>query len=319
MATNDTVSETSFIPAPHKHGPGLFNRIKPHHRDAIFGYLFVAPQVLGFLLIVLAPLIAVFVFSTQERNLLSGAVNPVGTENFDFMINSDPFFTTVLKNSLVFTAGLVPLNVVLALGLAILLTQKTRGIIVFRTLFFAPVVTSAVAWAVVWRFLLQDTSGINSMLELIGIDGPNWLREKDWAMFSVIVTRVLKNVGLNMIIFMAALQNIPEHFNDAAKVDGANLWQRVRHVTVPLLSPTIVLVVLITIVGSLKAFDHIMLMTGGGPANATNVLVYYIYFQAFKIFQTGYASSLAVVLFAITFALTVTQWLVRRRFVYNEG
>jgi multiple sugar transport system permease protein len=145
------------------------------------------------------------------------------------------------------------------------------------------------------------------------------LREEQWAMFSAIITRVLKNVGLNMIIFMAALQNIPEIYTDAAKVDGANLWQRVRHVTLPLLSPTIVLVILITIIGSLQAFDHIMLMTGGGPANATNVLVYYIYFQAFKIFQTGYASALATILFLITFILTIIQWFVHRSFVYNEN
>jgi multiple sugar transport system permease protein len=288
-------------------------------RDALYGYLFVAPQVLGFFLIVLLPLLAVFVFSTQQRNLLSGAVTPVGLENYEAMFNSDPFFGTVLRNSLVFTAVLVPLNVVLALVLALMLTQKLRGIIIFRTLFFAPVVTSAVAWAVVWRFLLQENSGINALLALVGVDGPNWLREPNWAMFSVIVTRVLKNVGLNMVIFMAALQNIPEEYNEAAKVDGANLWQRVWHIIVPLLSPTIVLVVLITIIGSLKAFDHILLMTGGGPANATNVLVYYIYFQAFKIFQTGYASALAVVLFIITFALTIAQWLVRRRFAYNEN
>jgi multiple sugar transport system permease protein len=305
---SETKQRKGFMPAA----------LSLRRRDALYGYLFVAPQVLGFLLIVLLPLLAVLVFSTQQRNLLSGAVTPVGLDNYAAMFSSDPFFGTVLRNSLVFTAVLVPLNVVLALLLALLLTQKLRGIIIFRTLFFAPVVTSAVAWAVVWRFLLQENSGINALLALVGVDGPNWLREPNWAMFSVIVTRVLKNVGLNMVIFMAALQNIPEDYSEAAKVDGANLWQRVWHIIVPLLSPTIVLVVLITIIGSLKAFDHILLMTGGGPANATNVLVYYIYFQAFKIFQTGYASALAVVLFVITFALTIAQWLVRRRFVYNE-
>lgn len=297
----------------------LWERISPRTRDSLFGYLFVAPQIFGFFLVVFLPLIAVFVFSTQERNLLSGQVTNVWLENYEFMLNSDPFFGTVLRNSLIFTAGLVPLNLALSLLLALLLNQKIRGIIFFRTLFFAPVVTSAVAWAVVWRFLLQDNSGINSMLQTVGIDGPNWLRDGNWAMISVIVTRVLKNVGLNMIIFMAALQNIPDTYNDAAKVDGANLWNRVRHITIPLLSPTIVLVVLITIIGSLKAFDHILLMTGGGPANATNVLVYYIYFQAFKVFQSGYASALATLLFIITFALTIAQWVVRRRFVYNEA
>lgn len=297
---------------------GLLGRLSLKTQDSIFGYLFIAPQTLGYVLVVLGPLIAVFMFSTQERNLLSGAVTNVGLENFDRMLNNDPLFETVLKNSLIFAAGLVPLNIIMALSLAIMLTQKLRGAIFFRTLFFAPVVTSAVAWAVVWRFLLQDNAGINDGLRLLGIDGPNWLRDPDWAMFSVIFTRVLKNLGMNMIIFMAALQNIPQDYDDAAKVDGANLLQRVRHITIPLLSPTILLVVLLTIIGSLKAFDHILLMTSGGPANSTNVLVYYIYFQAFKVFQTGYASALAVVLFGLALGFTIVQWSVRRRFVYSE-
>ncbi len=315
MSSKMTLSKSNFTRREkNKHS----NRIRSSQRDALYGYLFIAPQFIGFILVVFLPLMAVFLFSTQERNLLSGAITQVGGENFVSMLNSDPFFWTVLRNSLVFTTLLVPINVTLALFLAIMLNQKIRGITFFRTLFFAPVVTSAVAWAVVWRFLLQENSGINAMLDLIGFQGPNWLRDPNWAMFTVVITRVLKNVGLNMIIFMAALQNVPQDYYDAAKVDGSNLLQRVQYITIPLLSPTIVLVVLITIIGSLKAFDHILLMTGGGPANATNVLVYYIYFQAFKIFQTGYASALAVILFSITFILTIAQWLVRRRFVYNE-
>ncbi len=297
---------------------GLLGHLSLKTQDWIFGYLFIAPQTLGYFLVVLGPLIAVFMFSTQERNLLSGAVTNVGLENFERMLQNDPLFETVLRNSLIFAAGLVPLNLVMSLSLAIILTQKLRGAVFFRTLFFAPVVTSAVAWAVVWRFLLQDSAGINNILWALGIDGPNWLRDPDWAMFSVIVTRVLKGLGMNMIIFMAALQNIPKDYSDAAKVDGANLWQRVRHITIPLLSPTTVLVVMLTIIGSLKAFDHILLMTNGGPANSTNVLVYYIYFQAFRVFQTGYASALAVVLFGLTLGLTIIQWTLRRRFVYSE-
>ncbi|MEL6524275.1 MAG: sugar ABC transporter permease [Chloroflexota bacterium] len=251
----------------------FFSRMSLKKQDSIFGYLFIAPMMIGYLLVVLGPLVAVLIFSTQERNLLSGTVTNVGLENYE-RVFTDPLFGTVLRNSFAFAFGLVPLNVILSMALAILLTQKIRGVIFFRTVFFAPVVTSAVAWAVVWRFLLQDNSGVNAALQFIGIDGPNWLRDPDWAMFAVIVTRVLKSVGLNMIIFMAALQNIPQDFTDAAQVDGANLFQRIRNITIPLLSPTILLVVLLTIIGSLKVFDHIMLMTGGGPANSTNVLVY---------------------------------------------
>jgi len=298
--------------------PNFWQRLNLRQKDQIFGYLFVAPQTIGFLLFVLVPLVMVFVFATQHRNLLAGTVEPAGFANFERMLNDDPFFDTVLRNSLVFATGLVPINIAIALTLSIILTRQMRGAIIFRTLFFAPVITSAVAWAIVWRFLLQGDQGINAFLELVGIDGPNWLREPNWAMFSVIFSRAIKGVGLNMIILMAALQNIPEDYNDAAAVDGANAFQRARFITIPLIMPTLMLVVLITLIGSLKAFDHILLMTQGGPGNATNVLVYYIYFQGFRIFQTGYASSLAVILFAITMTATLVQWLLRRRFSYEE-
>jgi multiple sugar transport system permease protein len=287
--------------------------------EAVAGYLLVAPQLAGFLAFVLGPLLAVFWFSLQERSLLSPVVTPVGLQNFATLFADDALFRTVLWNSLVFAGGLVPLNVALALGLALLLARPLFGVTFFRTLFFAPVVTSAVAWAIVWRFMLQGEQGtVNQLLSLGGIAGPNWLREPGWAMAAVIVTRVLKGVGLNMLIFLAALKDLPQDYLDAARVDGANPWQTFRHITLPLLAPTTLMVLVITVIGSLKVFDHIMLMTEGGPANATLVLVYYVYYQAFRNFELGYASALAVVLFALTLALTLLQWSLRRRFVYNE-
>lgn len=287
-------------------------------KDELMGYLFVAPQMIGFFLFVLGPILAIFLFSTQERNLLSGVIDPVGFRNFETMLQTDRLFPKVLANSLLFTGGLVPLNMVLSLTLAMLLTRKLRGMVFFRTLFFAPVITSAVAWAIVWRFLLQGDQGINQMLASVGVDGPNWLREPGWAMASVIVTRVLKTCGLNMIIFMSAIQNIPREFDEAASVDGASSREIFWNITLPQLAPTILLVLIITIIGSLQVFDHILLMTNGGPANATAVLIYYIWFQAFRAFDIGYASALAVVLFGIVLLATVVQWTLRRSFIYNE-
>lgn len=297
----------------------FFGGLSQARQDELFGYLFIAPQMIGFLIFVIGPLIAVFVYSLQERNLLTGQVDFIGVKNFANMFTVDPLFGKVVRNTLVFTLGLVPLNIVLSLGLAVALTSQLRGTTIFRTVFFAPVVTSAVAWAIVWKFMLQHESGtVNQYLALIGIDGPNWLREPAWAMVSVIVTRALKNMGLNMIIFMAALASLPTSYNEAALVDGANGWQIFRKITLPLLAPTTVMVVIITVIGSLKVFDHIVLLTGGGPANSTMVLVNYIYHQGFQFFETGYASALAVVLFLVTLMLTVVQWSLRRRFVYNE-
>lgn len=294
--------------------PGARSAKLPTLGDPVYGYLFVLPQLLGFLVFVLGALAAVFVFSLQDRNLLSGAVRFVGLDNYRAMADSDPLFGQVLFNSLVFTAGLVPLNVALALGLALLLDRRFRGRAVFRGLFFAPVVTSAVAWAIVWRFLLQGEQGtLNQTLRLVGLEGPNWLREPAWAMTSVIVTRVLKNVGLNMVIFLAALQTLPRDCLEAARVDGADGRRLLRHIVLPLLAPTTFLVTVITVIGSLQVFDHIVLMTEGGPANATMVLVYYVYYQGFRAFETGYASALAVVLFCVALGLTVLQWKLRSR------
>jgi multiple sugar transport system permease protein len=283
-------------------------------RDARAGLAMIAPQVIGFLAFVIGPIIAVFWFALHRRNLLTGQSTFIAFANFETMFSSDAVFQKVLVNSLVFTAGLVPLNIALALTLALLLSRQLPGVVAFRTLFFAPVVTSAVAWAIVWRFMLQNESGtINQLLALVGVTGPNWLREEGWAMGSVIVTRVLKNVGLNMIIYLAAIQSIPTEYRDAARVDGAHGWQVLRYITLPLLAPTTLLISVITIVGSLQVFDHILLMTGGGPANATMVLVFYIYQQGFNFFNTGYASAVAVMLFAVTLGLTLVQWALRAR------
>lgn len=287
-------------------------------RDAWYGYLFIAPQMIGYFVFVLGPLLAVFYYSLQSRNLLTGQSVFVGFENYQTMFAEDPLFLKTMRNSLVFAAGLVPLNVIGSLGLAMLLSKAVRGISFFRAAFFLPVVTSAVAWAIVWRFMLQDTGTLNQLLQAIGIEGPRWLRDPNWAMLSVIVTRALKGMGINMIILLAAIKNIPNDYYEAALVDGATGWQAFRRITLPLLSPAIFLVTMLVLINSFKVFDTIFLMTRGGPANSTLVLVYYVYYQAFQFFETGYASALSVMLFAVTLVLAVVQWSLRRRLVFNE-
>lgn len=298
---------------PHADRPAL-RRNGQAIRDALWGYAFITPQMLGFLLFVIGPLIAVFVFSTQDRNLLTGAVKPIDLQNYAKIFTTDLLFRKAVVNSLTFTALLVPMNILLALMLAMLLAQKLSGMTVFRVLFFSPVVTSAVSWAVVWKFILQGEQGtLNQVLALIGVDGPNWLREPIWAMFSVVITLVLKNVGLNMVILLAAITNLPVEYREAAQVDGANRGQVFKYITLPLLTPTLLFVGVITVIGSLRVFDHIMLMTEGGPANATFVLVYYVYYTAFQGFQIGYASALAAILFGIALILTLVQFALRGR------
>lgn len=287
-------------------------------RDALIGYLFVAPQVLGILALVVVPLIAVVWFSLHDWNVLANTFVFDGAANYERMLTD-----TGLHNSLVasgwFSLGLVVLNISLAMVLALLLNQRLRGTTAFRVMFFSPVVVSLVAWTIVWGFLLQADGGINGFLAVFGIEGPNWLRNGTTAMISVIVVQLFKNVGLNMILFLAALQGVPVEIQEAARLDGANAWRRFWAIVVPLISPTILMVSIITVVGSLEVFAQIDVLTQGGPGHSTRVLVYYLYQQAFQFNEFGYASAVAVLLFVIVLALTLIQWQTRKRWVFHES
>jgi len=286
-------------------------------RDCAAGWLFVAPQLAGTLVFVLAPLVLVAWYSLHEWNVLANTFNFTGARNYEQLL-SDPNLPGVLLASALFSAGLVVLNLSLALLLAVLLNQKLAGITAFRTLFFSPVVVSLVAWTIVWGFLLQHNGGINGMLRLLGVEGPNWLRAPGTAMLSVIVVQVFKNVGLNMVLFLAALQGVPRELYEAARIDGAPRFKQFRRITLPLISPTILLTSIITIVGSLQVFAQIAVLTQGGPGVSTTVLVYYLYQQTFQFHRFGYGSTLAIVLFAIVALLTLAQWQMRKKFVFYE-
>ncbi|UPK73545.1 sugar ABC transporter permease [Nocardioidaceae bacterium SCSIO 66511] len=286
-------------------------------RERIVGFLFITPQLVGFAVFVLWPLVDVIWSSLRSTNLLAGTSEFVGTQNYRD-IASDPVTPEVFKATAFFSVGLVILNLALALGLALLLNQRLRGTTVFRTIFFSPVVVSLVAWTITWNFLLQDNGGVNALLRTIGVDGPNWLRGDNTAMLSVIVVQVFKNVGLNMVLFLAALQGVPRNIVEAAAVDGAGALRRFWHITLPMISPTTLLAAIITVAGSLQVFAQIQILTGGGPGNSTNVLVYFFYQQAFENRDFGYGSAIAVILFLIILLLTVLQWQLRKRWVVHE-
>ena len=283
-------------------------------REAMEAWLFLGPTLAGFLIFFAGPLVAVIGYSMTEWNLLSQQSTFVGLKNYSHALTENPDFWLVVRNSAIFAVGLVPANMALALALAVALSRPFRGVVLFRTVFFAPVVTSAAAWAIVWKFLLQGEAGfVNQMLAYVGIAGPNWLRDPNWAMVAVIATRVIKMVGLNMILYIAALQAIPRDYEAAARLEGASSWQIFTGITWPLLGPTTLVIMVITTIGSFKVFDHIYLMTGGGPENGTLVLAFAIYEQGFKFFNVGYASALAMIMFVIVMALTLVQLALRRR------
>jgi len=287
-------------------------------RDAIAGYLFIAPQLIGIVAFVLVPLGLVVYYSAHEWNVLAGTFTFVGTENVERLF-TDPRLGPVLQSTAVFSIGLVAFNLSLALLLAVLLNRRWRGVTFFRTVFFSPVVVSLVAWTIVWGFLLQDNGGINGLLQLFGVDGPNWLREGPTALAAVIVVQVFKNVGLNMVLFLAALQGVPSELREAAKVDGARESTIFGRIVLPLISPTILLTLIITIVGSLQVFAQIAVLTQGGPGISTTVLVYYLVQQAFDFHNFGYGSTLAILLFLIVLVLTIIQWQARKRWVFYEN
>lgn len=287
-------------------------------RDHLLGYLFIGPQLAGSLIFVFLPLALVFSYSLNEWNVLADTFTFVGADNYRRLL-SDPNVPPVLAATGLFSVGLVVLNLSLALLLAVLLNQRLRGTTVFRTLFFSPVVVSLVAWTIVWGFLLQNNGGINAILQVAGIEGPNWLRTGSGAMVSVIVVQVFKNVGLNMVLFLAALQGVPKDLYEAARLDGASAWTRFRRITLPMISPTVLLTSIITVAGSLQVFAQIAVLTQGGPGTSTTVLVYYLYQQAFQFHHFGYGATLSVLLFVIVLALTVLQWRMRRRWVFHEA
>ncbi|MBS1184333.1 MAG: sugar transporter permease [Proteobacteria bacterium] len=289
----------------------------PARRDHFTGYLFILPQIAGLIVFVLAPLALMAWYSLNEWNVLAGTFSFVGIGNYE-KLATDPALPGVLWASACFSVGLVLFNLSLALLLAVLLNQKLAGTVVFRTIFFSPVVVSLVAWAIVWRFLLQQDGGINAVLRMLSIDGPNWLRGPTTAMTSVIVVQVVKNVGLNMVLFLAALQNVPQELYEAARVDGASRWTQFFRITVPLISPTVLLTSIITVAGSLQVFAQIAVLTEGGPGTSTTVLVYYLYQQAFQFHFFGYGASLAMLLLLIVGALTYLQWSLRKAWVYDN-
>lgn len=287
-------------------------------QDWLVGYTMVAPAVLGSLAFVIGPLVAVVWYSLHDWNVLANTFVFAGGDNYERMLN-DPGLHDSLLASLWFSIGLVVCNISLALLLAVLLNQKLPGTTTFRTFFFSPVVVSLVAWTIVWSFLLQADGGINGFLSLLGVQGPNWLRGEFTAMVAVIIVQVFKNVGMNMILFLAALQGVPEEIMEAARIDGAGAWRRFRLITLPMISPTLLLVSILTIVGSLEVFAQIAVLTGGGPGNSTTVLVFYLYQQAFRFNDFGYASALSVLLFLIVLVLTLVQWQTRKRWVFHEN
>ena len=294
--------------------------LKPRTREAIAGYLFLLPNLAGFLVFTALAVVASAAISLTDWDLLS-APKFVGLDNYVKLLTADPLFRKVLLNTFYFTFVSVPLTVVISLGLALALNQGIRGLALFRAAYFMPVITAMVVVALIWRWLYNPDFGVlNYLLNQLGIRRPpNWLADQRWAMPAVIIMAVWKQVGYNMVSFLAGLQAIPANLYEAASIDGAGRWERFRYVTLPMLTPTTFFVLVISLIGSLQVFDAVLVLTEGGPANTTRTIVFHIWEQAFRFLHMGYAAAIAWILFFIIFLITLVQWKLQGRWVHYEA
>lgn len=299
--------------------------MKLNLREHIEGYLFISPWILGMVLFALGPILASFGLAFTRWNLFTEP-EYVGWANFQKLAH-DPLFYKSVFNTIYYTVFAVPLGLVLALGLAMLVNHRLRGVNFFRTAFFLPNVVAGIAMLLLWKWLFDpnfglinlflDWTGLMAALEWIGIGRPQWISSRAGAMPGLVFMSIW-GLGGSMMIFLAGLQNIPRELIEAAELDGAGPWKRFRYVTVPLLTPTIFFLTMVGVIGSLQVFNQAYVMTQGGPAHATLFYVLYLFQTAFERFQMGYACAMALVLFIITLIVSLIQLAMGKKWVHYQ-
>lgn len=284
-------------------------------KQNLIAYSFILPNLLGFAAFTLIPMTFSLVLAFMHWDG-ANVVTWAGIDNF-WRLTQDETFRIALGNTFYYVIGTVPPTMIASLALAMLLNQSLRGRNFFRTTFFFPYVASLVAVAVVWNMLFHPAMGpVNQLLSALGVENPpRWTASVDWAMPTVIMASIWKGMGYYMVIYLAALQGIPPYLYEAAEIDGASAWQKFRYITLPMLTPATFFVSIMLTIASFKVFDLIMVMTGGGPGRATNVLVIHTYNTAFREFRFGYSSAIAMVLFVIVLVITIVQFRMEKRWV----
>ena len=304
-------------------GPKQRTRMSPmRRREAITGILFISPWILGFLVFTFGAMVYSLVISFSHYQLATDTARPAGLANYEALI-TDPKIATALGNTLFYAVLAVPLEVALALALAMLLNSVRRGAGFFRTVFYLPKMTPTVATASVFLLLLNGSTGaINRGLAAIGIDGPNWLLDPAWVKPSIVLMTIWGVAG-TMVIFLAALQNVPKELYEAASIDGAGAWRRFWNVTLPLISPAVLFNVLVLTIAAFQIFDQAFLLfhrtTASGSSDASLFYAIYLFQQAFRQFNFGFAAAMAWLLFVIILVISIIQMRVGNRFVYYEG
>ena len=284
-------------------------------RGGLAGYFFVAPSLLFLALFVILPIFAAFYYSVTDYDLMQ-APRFAGLKNYGKLFDDDRFAHSI-TNTLLFAFGTVPSGVVTSLALAALINRQIRGIYMFRALFYMPVVSSFVSVSLIWLWMYEPQFGLlNEAFESMGLPRLKWMRDVDTSMMSIIIMSVWKNMGLNMVIYLAGLQGIPPHLYEAADIDGTGRFAKFRHITLPLLAPTTFFVVIVYFIGALQMFVQVWVMTSvssadqgskGGPLDSTLTVVVLLYENAFEYLKMGYAAAISVVSFGIIAVITIVN------------
>ena len=294
---------------------------KKRKKDAMWGLFFVSPFIIGFLVFMLGPMLFSFYGSFTNYNLTSH-MDLIGLGNFIRMFTRDELFWTSLYNTAYYVVFNVPLTAVGSVLLAVLLNRRIRGISIFRTIFYLPAILSGVAVYVLWMQLLSPSSGlVNSLLALVGISGPAWLFDPNWTKPALILMR-LWSVGGSMLLYLATLQNIPAQLYESAEIDGANVFQRFRNITIPMITPIIFYDIVTSTIGAFQIFQEAYVMTESGTAGPANSLLFYnfhMWNKAFVAFDMGYAMAMSMVLFVIVLILTFINLKLAPRWVHYGG
>lgn len=291
----------------------LTNVKKIIHHDAFWASIMLLPNIIGFLMFILIPVVVAFILSFMDYDVIT-QMKYVGLNNYIEMFN-DSIVRQTLRNTFVYTVLTVPVGMALSLVLAVALDQKIIARRVYRAVYFLPAITSMVAVAVVWQWIYNPEFGLlNYILSLFGINGPSWLSSSKTSLISIAIVGIWKNLGYNMLLFLSGLQGISTSYYEAAKLDGANPLQEFTYITIPMLRPTTFFIFIMSIISSFQVFDSVMLMTEGGPGRSSSVLVHYLYQNAFQYFRMGYACAMAYLLFFIVLALTIFNIKINRGF-----
>jgi multiple sugar transport system permease protein len=297
-------------PAPRRGGGPLAG-------EGRWAVAFLAPTLLGLAVLSAGPILATLAISMTKWDLLT-APKLAGLDNYLALLSDDRFLKA-LRNTFFYTIVSVPVGLAIALGLALALNTKVRGIAFIRTAYFLPVVTSTIAIALVWQWIYSADSGLlNEVLGLVGIPSQKWLSDPTLAMPSIIAMSIWQGLGVNVIIFLAGLQAIPSDLLDAASVDGAGSWARLRNVTLPLLTPAVFFTGVLSLIGSFQVFDQIFVLAKPRPTEATITVVYFIYENGFKFFKMGYASAASWILFLIVALFTAIYFRSQNRWVHYQ-